>query len=180
MNTLLPVLVAVATFSNCNPSTSNPPSGGNPPSGDPPTVIVWELGTTEVVRETEVSTLIDVRVGSHDAYDRLVFEFDGPVPGYRIEYVDAPTWQCGSGEEVWLDGDAWLEIDLVPAAAHTEEGEPTVDFHTLEADLDVLLVAERTCDFEAVVTWVAGTSSPDGYRVLELSSPSRLVVDFKK
>jgi hypothetical protein len=35
------------------------------------------------------------------------------------------------------------------------------------------------CDFEADVQWVLGVSKPNKYRVLELSNPSRLVIDIK-
>lgn len=44
----------------------------------------------------------------------------------------------------------------------------------------VLRDIERTCDFEAVVTWVLGVSSSRPFRVTELSEPTRLVVDVER
>ena len=55
-----------------------------------------------------------------------LFEFADELPGYRIEYVDRPVRQCGSGDTVPLLGDAWLSLRFYPANAHTEEGQPTV------------------------------------------------------
>ena len=66
---------------------------------------------------------------------------------------------------------------LYPAYAHEEDGRPTVPERELRPQLPIVLEIERTCDFEAVVTWVLGVRSPNRYRVLELSEPPRLVVD---
>src|SRR6187551_1153979 len=115
---IAPVLLfAVATFSTCNPSTPTPTDPG------PGTVTLpaFTTATTDVeAAHAVISTLVDVRHGTHDGYDRIVFEFAEAIPAYHVEYVDAPTWQCGSGEEVWLSGDAWLQINLEPTNAHTE------------------------------------------------------------
>jgi len=181
MSSISPVLLfAVATFSTCNPSST--PSSPAPSDPGPGTVTLpaWTLGSVDVdSAPSGASTLVDVRHGTHDGFDRIVFEFAEAVPSYHVEYVDAPQWQCGSGEEVWLSGDAWLQIDLEPTNAHTEEGEPTLDHYAFAPDYDVLFEARQVCDFEAVVSWVAGTGSPNGFRVFELDDPARLVVDIK-
>jgi hypothetical protein len=107
----------------------------------------------------------------------VVFEFEGSaVPGYRIGYQDRPV-QCGSGEPVEVAGGAWLQVQLLPAQAHTEAGEPTVQQRERHLALPVLKELESTCDFEADVTWVLGLASRRPYRVQELASPARLVVD---
>lgn len=128
----------------------------------------------------EAALLVDVRTGRHDGFDRIVFEFKGTeLPGYYIEYIDKPVRSCGSGEVVPLAGNGWLQIRFEPANAHTEEGKPTLNFRELVPKLPVVLELRSTCDFEAHVEWVAGVTSPNRYRVLELSSPTRLVVDVK-
>ncbi len=63
--------------------------------------------------------LVDVRVGGHTTFDRVVFDFDGPPPGHRVEYVDE-VFQDGSGEPVPLRGRAFLQAVMTPAAAHDE------------------------------------------------------------
>lgn len=124
-----------------------------------------------------VSILEAVRVGRHDGFDRVTFQLAGGVPGYHVEYVDAPVRQCGSGEPVEVAGGAWLEVRLQPAAAHTESGAPTIDARDRREDLPIVRHLVMTCDFEADVTWVIGVASPERYRILELADPPRLVVD---
>lgn len=124
-------------------------------------------------------TLIGVRTGSHDGFDRVVFEFAERVPGYHIEYIDRPVRKCGSGEVTQVGGDGWLEVRMSPANAHTEQGRPTVAERERMPRLPLLAELELTCDFEAMVTWVLGVESPNRYRVQELTNPPRLVVDVR-
>lgn len=141
----------------------------------------WTRGDTQVSGEPPgVAVLREVRTARNEGFDRIVFEFAGEyVPPFAISYVDRPVRSCGSGETVPLPGDAWLEIRLEPAAAHTEEGEPTIEDRQRSPRLPVLLGLTLTCDFEAVVTWVAAVAAPNRYRVLQLSAPPRLVVDLE-
>jgi hypothetical protein len=138
-------------------------------------------GITDKKHEvSEAALLTDVRTGRHDGFDRIVFEFAGAeLPGYHIEYIDKPVRACGSGNVVQLPGDAWLEVRFEPANAHTEDGRPTATFRELTPKLPAVLELKPTCDFEAQVEWVAGLTSPNRYRVLELRSPTRLVFDIK-
>lgn len=137
-------------------------------------------GTTEATEklraDAPVAVLREVRAAGQEGFDRVVFELDA-IPGYRIGYVDQPI-QCGSGEPVEVAGAARLQVQLLPAQAHTEAGEPTVQQRERHLDLPVLKELESTCDFEADVTWVLGLASRRPYRVQELASPARLVVDI--
>lgn len=133
-------------------------------------------------RRPEVGSVVlrAVRLASHPGFDRVVFEFEGgQVPGYKIEYVDRPVRQCGSGDVVKVAGDGWLSVRLTPAQAHTEAGKPTITARNRRAGLPVLKEMKIICDFEADVEWILGMASPNRYRVLELGSPARLVVDIK-
>jgi hypothetical protein len=135
--------------------------------------------TDKESRAEQVAILTAIRIGQHSDHDRIVFEFSGPsLPGYHIEYIDKPVRSCGSGEVVPLAGDGWLEIRMSPAAAHTEQGQPTIKTRAFTLNLPAVRELKSTCDFEADVTWVAGVSSPNKYRVLELIDPVRLVVDI--
>ncbi|HEV2764369.1 MAG TPA: hypothetical protein VGV38_15420 [Pyrinomonadaceae bacterium] len=130
---------------------------------------------------TAPAVLRSVRAARHGAFDRVVFEFEGRTPpGYRVEYVDRPVRQCGSGDTVALAGDAWLRVRLQPAQAHTEAGRPTVTQRERRLRLGVLREMKLTCDFEAEVEWVFGLAAPKRYRVLELKRPTRLVVDIRR
>lgn len=135
-------------------------------------------GIVEVKREGEPRVLHAVRAAQGDGYDRVVFEFRDAVPGLHLEYVDKPVRDCGAGDVKPIEGDGWLEVRFYPAYAHTEEGQPTVAERELRPGLPIVREIERTCDFEAVVTWVVGTASPNRYRVFELGAPPRWVVDI--
>lgn len=135
-------------------------------------------GIVEVKREGYPAVLHAVRAARNQGFDRVVFEFRERVPGYHLEYIDKPVRDCGAGDVKPIEGDGWLEARFYPAYAHTEAGEPTVPERELKPSLSIVREIERTCDFEAVVTWVIGTASPNRYRAFELSSPPRLVVDI--
>lgn len=141
----------------------------------------WTAGIVETRRAgMGPATLRAVRSGRHEGFDRVVFEFEGAaVPGYRLEYVDRPVRKCGSGHATEVAGQGWLEVRITPARAHNDQGRPTVTDRERRLSLGVLRELELTCDFEADVTWVLGVASPNRYRVQELSSPARLVVDVR-
>lgn len=142
----------------------------------------WTAGVTRVERTyVGVGTVVATRIARHDDFERLVLELAAgdTVPGYHVEYVDRPVRQCGSGNPVELAGDAWLSVRLEPARAHTEEGQSTIGERRLRPAQPVVLEAVLTCDFEAQVEWVLGVSSPNRYRVLELTDPARLIIDIR-
>ena len=129
---------------------------------------------------TGAALLTDVRSARHSSYDRVVFEFEGSeLPNYRLEYIDRPVRSCGSGEVVPFAGDAWLSVRFSGANAHTDSGEPTINDRVRSPNLPIVKDLKLICDFEAEVEWVMGVSSPNKYRVLELKSPTRLVVDIR-
>lgn len=166
---------------------AGPPDGGGAPApghatGRPAAAPPFEgtTGILEVDRDRGgPAVLTEVRAAAHEGFDRVVFELAGPAPGYRVEYVDRPVLQCGSGEAVAIAGDAWLAVRLVPAQAHDDRGKATAGERERRPGLRVVREIELTCDFEADVTWVIGVSSPNRYRVLELSDPTRIVVDVR-
>lgn len=135
-------------------------------------------GIVTVDKTQKTHILKDVRAGKHPGFDRVVFEFERGVPGHHLEYVDHPVRDCGSGDAIPVAGDGWLEVRMTPADAHTEKGKPTVQHREFAPNLPVVREVQRTCDFEAIVTYVLGTSTPNRYRVLELEKPARLIVDI--
>lgn len=140
--------------------------------------------TADIVRRDRavsgIATQSAVRVARNEGFDRFVLEFEGDVlPSYHVEYVDRPVTQCGSGEVVRVAGDGWLLIRMEPARAHDDDGRGTLEQRSVRPALPILLEATLICDFEAQVEWILGMSSPNPYRVLELSRPARLVVDVR-
>ncbi len=121
-----------------------------------------------------------VRTATHDGFDRIVFEFDASgaaasVPGYRITYEATPT-RCGSGDAVPVEGAA-LVVEMQPAVAHTDAGQPTLSVRRLAPRHASVGTLEQTCDFEALVAWTVGVTARRPYRVTTLTAPTRIVVD---
>lgn len=141
----------------------------------------WTAGIVDQRRpDLRPVVLRNVRAGRNEGFDRVVFEFEGTlVPGYHVEYIDSPVRHCGSGEVTQVAGQGWLLVRLQPAQAHTEEGRPTMAAREQHPKLPVVLELEQLCDFEGQVEWVLGNRRPERFRVMELSSPPRLVVDVQ-
>jgi hypothetical protein len=135
-------------------------------------------GIVQVKHNGEPAVLQALRMSKNVGFDRVVFEFRERVPGYRLEYIDAPVRDCAAGAIRSIAGDGWLQARFSPASAHTEDGASTVRTREFKPALSMVREVERTCDFEGVVTWVVGTASPRHYRAYELASPPRLVVEI--
>lgn len=62
-------------------------------------------------------TVVDIRTGRHEGFDRVVYELGGEgTPGWRVGYVDEALQQ-GSGNEVPVAGDAVLQV-LIDGSAY--------------------------------------------------------------
>lgn len=105
-----------------------------------------------------IATLDDVKIESQPCLDRITFTFTGDtLPGYDVRYV-AGANQCGSGAPVSTVGEAQLQVKLQPANAHDDAGQSTIDSQMISVLYPAIKEAVMTCDFEADVTWVVGTS----------------------
>jgi len=123
------------------------------------------------------SLLVGVRAGRNKDFDRLVFDFEGPSPGVRVQYVDELI-EDGSGRPIPLLGRAVVEITLRPAAAHQDDGTPTWSGRL--PDLSGFAAFRQIADagdFEAVLTWGIGVDRQRPFRVTGQTGPPRVVVD---
>ena len=124
--------------------------------------------------------LVAIRVAHHAEevpnYDRVVFEFDRPLPPYRIEYVKQ-LFGGGSGLPVPIAGRAIVQVEFRPAQAHDENGQQTAPDH-LKPKLPIVRELIATDDFEAVLTYGIGISGKSELRIITLDNPYRLVIDF--
>ena len=147
----------------------------------------FEGGTGTITAPAEISeTALNERVAlaGHDGYDRVVFQFRNGLPGYRVEYVEPPLREDGSGNLVELDGDAFVVVRMEPASGFdlsVPEGEMVYTGPRRIAGDGTSVVQEvvRTGDFEAVLTWAIGLDGRVPFRVLTLDDPARIVVDFE-
>jgi hypothetical protein len=158
------------------PETSEKSSEATPPELDER----WTAGMVAAGHAvSSVAALAAVRTAKHTEFERIVFEFNGDLPNYKVQYHDTPIAACSNGETVSTAGDLWLEIRFEPAAAHDQYGQVTAGPPSIAPALSNIRGLDLSCDFESILTWVAGVSSPSRFRVLELKTPTRLVVDVR-
>jgi hypothetical protein len=132
--------------------------------------------------------LTDVRVGAHDGFDRIVFEFSEPkpnpagnggIPYYEIRQAKPPFTQDPSDMPLDVFGDAFVQIVVQGATGYDFDGNPTyAGPRVLTPGFGTLAQAAQAGDFEATLSWVLGLSRPTCWEVQELHNPDRLVIDF--
>lgn len=169
-------------------ATTTPGSPTSGPGASPSAVATLPGGSTDPVDVPPVPTVVaevaylqDVRIGLHPdtSSERIVFEFEGALPQTRVEYVDS-VQQCGSGQDVDIDGDAILSVRFLDAAAHDSQGEVTFDEQQIDGSGDLIQEAEQFCDFENQVEWAIGLDEERDFIVTHLADPPRLVIDIKE
>jgi hypothetical protein len=134
------------------------------------------------------TNLTDGRVGAHDGFDRIVFEFEEPtpnpggkggIPSYEIRQAKPPFTEDPSGLPMDVYGDAYVRLVLHGATGADLDGNPTYTGPgTLTPGFGTLAQAVEGGDFEATLTWVLGLSRATCWQVQELHNPDRLVIDF--
>lgn len=133
-----------------------------------------------VARTTDRAQITDVRVGTHDGYDRIVFEFASGLPDAVIEGALPPFYADASGLEIEVAGTAFLKVTMNGASRVNPNGVVTYSGPTnFEPDFGQLVQLTEGGDFEAVSTWYLGLDGGGCYRVLTLEAPSRLVIDIE-
>lgn len=126
--------------------------------------------------------LVGIRAAHHDpagrpAFDRVVFDFTGGLPGnVRVHYA-RELIQDGSGRRLWIAGRAILGVRFFRADAHDTSG-PTVAGRTAFA-LPNVMTAVRAGDFEAVTTFGLGLAKRTPFHVTRRHHPDRIVVDVR-
>lgn len=118
---------------------------------------------------------MDVRVGSHPGYDRLVIEFTGGLPPYKLASQDPSTFVGpASGRPVSVAGHAGIHLyiynmDIPPSYQHGTNLKPA--YSELQ-QVVVLGVFEGQADLGIGLDHKACPAISTG------TSPSRLVIDF--
>ena len=133
-----------------------------------------------IASTTERAQITDVRVGTHDGYDRVVFQFDAGLPDVVVEGALPPFYADASGLEIEVTGSAFLKVTMHGATKVSPDGGVTYAGSTnFEPGFDRLVQLVEGGDFEAVSTWYLGLDAGGCFRVLTLSDPSRLVIDIE-
>src|SRR5215204_2635996 len=71
---------------------------------------------------TEATYVRQIRVGRHQGFDRVVFEFSGAMPNYRVEYLKSRYYENEGGRHrIKIAGNAFVEINLNVIPADEEQ-----------------------------------------------------------
>jgi hypothetical protein len=172
---LVLVAVAVLAFRNPHvifndvPSTIKSFFPQATPSPTPQPFICTDRTGGTTGASSQVKT---VRTAPHPGYDRIVFEFTGQIPSYDLSRQDSATFvRDPSGQPVLLDGSVGIKLVL-----RNTDAASSVPIDTKPGLTSIREIAQIG-SFERVLSYGIGISSSQCVRVLELSGPSRLVVD---
>jgi hypothetical protein len=153
-------------------SASLPPTPAPQATPLPAPLACWPLtGGSQLNR----AIITDIRVGTHAGYDRLVIEFGGGMPPFRLEPHDIGTF-VGSfrGDPIAVNGSAGLMLrlynqDIPPVFAHGTN---------FRSGFPVLKQVVVLGDFEGQADVGIGLGQLQCPTVSVFSSPTRLVIDF--
>jgi hypothetical protein len=174
------LVVDVATISSASTTAAPTPLPTVPPSGTDlaPFGCVDHSGGAN---SGPAMQLTAVRVAHQTGYDRIVFEFapqaggTAHIPAYTVSRQASPKFvKDPSGLPVTMRGSAGLRIVF-----HGASGASYTGSRDQTPNLPVVQEVEQLGDFEAVLSWGAGLSQASCIRTLELSTPTRLVIDVQ-
>jgi hypothetical protein len=134
---------------------------------------------TQAASSDAFGNITAIRIGRHDGFDRVVFEFGGPgTPGWDVRYADSPASQ-GSGAPIDLDGDAALAVTVsgvgYPPETGVEEYAGPRQFSVGDTEIVTEVYFDGT--FEGTTFAVVGTESQTPFRVYLLDAPARIVLE---
>lgn len=174
------------------PSTSAPPSvapsaSATPASVEPiPSADLGEFSCELPVVESAtvpLANIVDVRVGTHDDYDRVVFEFEQGLPEFTLAEATPPFTQDGSGAPVAVEGESFLSLTMRGGSKQTDEGTSSYDGPTdFDPGFATLVDLVEGGDFERQSTWYLGLGADACVRVMQLvgeGGAPRLVIDVE-
>jgi hypothetical protein len=121
-------------------------------------------------------TVSAIRVAHHDGYDRLVIGFatSNAMPAYQLTRQNSATFiRDASGQPATLEGSAGIRVVL--QNSDIADGVPA----DLKPRLPEIREVANIGNFERVVSYGVGLHDAACFRVLELSSPTRLVIDVQ-
>jgi hypothetical protein len=174
-----------------SPATSEAPISAAPAPSRPATATTEpipsdELGAfsceTPIIEDATapIANIVDVRVGSHVGYDRVVFEFEQGTPELTLDRAAPPFSEDASGLPLDVEGVSFLRLTMRGGTKQTDAGTSSYDGPTnFDPAFRTLVDLVEGGDFERQSTWYLGLSAEACLRVLLLDGPPRLVVDVQ-
>jgi len=121
--------------------------------------------------------LIGIQTSRQEGFDRVEFTFDRAPPSWRVGYASAI--RDAAGRRLALRGRALLAVSFQPAVAHRVGGDSSFGPRSRTPAYDALQQVTLASDLEGRVQFGFGLDTRTGFRVLEASTPSRIIVDVR-
>ena len=180
-----PVPTAQPPTESVAPSPSGPPATSDSPEPIPSDEL--EEFTCDELPIHEDATvaranIVDVRMATHDGFDRVVFEFVDGLPEVTLDRATPPFTHDASGEPIEVEGTSFLRLTMRGGTKQTDEGTSSYDGPTeFDPGFPTLVDLVEGGDFEAQSTWYFGLGSEACVRVLALTDDGapRLVIDVE-
>ena len=159
---------AVTPQPSASTAASASPSAGR--SISPSATVSWSTADASLTSERQSGSaqVIAIRTGAHPeaGYDRISIDFQGQAPSVRARYVDQVI-QDGSGAQMPLPGNAYLQLTFDPAVAHDESGVTSADVPrgVQTTGFAGLRSYALNGDFEGIISIALGQSSKAGFRI---------------
>ena len=127
------------------------------------------------------ANIVDVRVATHDGYDRVVFEFTDGTPEFTLNPAEPPFTQDASGLPLDVEGESFLQLVMRGGTKQTDDGTSSYDGPTdFDPGLPAVVDLIEGGDFEAQSTWYIGLTGEACVRVsVLLDSHPRIVIDIE-
>jgi hypothetical protein len=144
----------------------------------------WTMEPVERRHEqSENPHLRVVRAANQNGFDRVVFEFTGPMPNYSIKYLKGRIFDDLDGSHrIRIAGNAFIHVTFNQLSAdEVQAGFSSANNFSPEGKLKMPAlreVEERTLS-EGFYDFLLGIKSRRSFRVTELQNPARVAIDFK-
>jgi hypothetical protein len=122
-----------------------------------------------------------MRVGKQKGFDRVVFEMNGTLPKWYVTY-EKPPFETYGEQYVKLRGKAFIHVSIymVGYADKDRKANERLERRQNKMTWPVIREVKTSSFFEGEIEYLIGLSKRTPFRVLALSNPTRLVIDFKR
>lgn len=120
--------------------------------------------------------IMDLRAGSHDGFDRVVYEFAGDMaPSFATEWVDSPI-AYATDNVLDVKGNAYLRLQIRDTTDDSGRG------YSYDATAGNVLDVYHTASQPVLgaTEYFIGLDRKRPYRIYYLKNPNRLVIDVAK
>lgn len=170
-------LIAASLAAILGVALAGPAIAGSTTAAAPYCGITWG-STAKSGGSLSAGSMIATRTGQQTCYDRLVFEFDGPANGYRVNYASEVYTQAGQPMRSRTAGGALLNVTLLENANSYPHS--TFDHVANVSGYKTLRDVVYGGTFEGYTTFAVGVRARLPMRVFVLAGPgshTRIVID---